>query len=95
MAKRGGRKGTAKSTTKKTKPSEPSAALNPPQRTEYPLTIVHLDSPKMCAACGAMDWNPDGKGNWAFCALHGQFLMDLFGNDNPLGENSCDRWFQY
>lgn len=95
MAKKGGHKATAKSTTKKTKHNEPSAALNPPKRIEHPLTTVQLDSPHMCASCGAMDWNPDGMGNWAFCAMHGKFLMELFGNDNPLGENGCDRWFQY
>lgn len=86
MAKKGGRK------KKVIYSAHP--ALNPPTRTEYREYVVTRDSEPMCATCQALDWNPDGNGNWAFCSLKGRFLKEMFGTDNPLGENCCDNWFQ-
>jgi hypothetical protein len=67
-------------------------ALNSKTR-DVPEHVLQMDGDHVCANCAAMDWNPNGKGNWAFCALHGDYLATLFPKTIELGCGSCDQFF--
>jgi hypothetical protein len=76
------------------KQEEMSNALNPPTREECVAYSVHMDPDQICAECAALDWNPNGKGNWAFCAVHGKFIAHMFPDCRDLGMSNCNQWFR-